>query len=338
MGNNNSIKNKEGYWRILVVGPKNGDDCLTELSKLPTEARILATGETLEELKADGEQFLDCNIVLNVSGNSEKLAPIVSALYQLEWIHSITAGIDHLICPEIHKLNNVTITNAKGIYSSSLAEYVMTACSYFSKDIPRLIQNKIDKKWDRFCVGELKGKTMGIIGYGDIGCAVARLANAYGMKVLALRKRPELSLDDHWIDRVYGIDGLSTIMSEADFLVVALALTKETRHFIKEKHFKVAKEGQIFINIARGAVVDEKALIKSLQTGKLGGAALDVFTVEPLPENSPIWNLDNVLLSPHNADMTNNFRHKSVEFFTENVKRFVNGENLLCQVDIVAGY
>jgi len=243
------------------------------------------------------------------------------------------------MCPEITELrSSVTVTNAKGIYSSSLGEYVMTACSYFCKDIPRLLQNKKDKNWDRFCVGELKGKTMGIIGYGDIGCACARLANAYGMKVLALRKRPELSLDDHWIDRVYGIDGLSTIMAEADFLVVALALTKETMHFIKEKHFKVAKKGQIFINIARGAVVDEKALIKALQSGKLGGAALDVFTVEPLPESSPIWQLDNVLLSPHNADMTNNFRHLSVEFFTQNVKRFLNGETLLCQVDLQAGY
>jgi phosphoglycerate dehydrogenase-like enzyme len=159
-------------------------------------------------------------------------------MYHLDWIHSITAGIDHLLCPEITQLQGVTITNAKGIYSSSLAEYVMAACSYFNKDIPRLIQNKNDKKWDRFTVGELKGKCLGIIGYGDIGSATARLANAYGMKVLALRKRPELSTDDHWVDRVYGIDGLSTVMAESDFLVVALALTKDTIHFIKEKHLK----------------------------------------------------------------------------------------------------
>ena len=176
--------------------------------------------------------------IIIVSGNAESLAPIISEMYHLDWIHSITAGIDHLICPEITQLQGVTITNAKGIYSSSLAEYVMAACSYFNKDIPRLIQNKNDKKWDRFTVGELKGKCLGIIGYGDIGSATARLANAYGMKVLALRKRPELSTDDHWVDRVYGIDGLATIMAESDFIVVALALTKDTIHFIKEKHFK----------------------------------------------------------------------------------------------------
>ena len=99
-----------------------------------------------------------------------------------------------------------------------------------------------------------------------------------------------------------------------------------------------AKKGQIFINIARGAVVDEKALIKSLQNGQLHAAALDVFTIEPLPQNSRFWELENVLISPHNADMTENFRHRSVEFFTENVKRFVNGESLLCPVDISAGY
>lgn len=158
------------------------------------------------------------------------------------------------------------------------------------------------------------------------------------MKVIALRKRPELSKDDPFIDRIYGIDGLDTIMAEADFVVVALALTKDTYHFIQEKHLKLAKQGQIFINIARGAVVDENALINALRNGDVAGAALDVFTVEPLPTTSPIWDLENVLLSPHNADMTSTFRHESVRSFCENASRFVNGESLLNVVNITAGY
>lgn len=128
-------------------------------------------------------------------------------------------------------------------------------------------------------------------------------------------------------------------MERSDFLVVALALTKDTRHFINADSFAHAKDGQVFINVGRGAVVDEEALIEALGNGgRLTGAALDVFTVEPLPKESPFWSLDNVLISPHNADQTFDFKHRSVRFFTENCKRFLNGEELLNRVDWKAGY
>ena len=141
-------------------------------------------------------------MLLNVTGTSETLGPIIKELPYLSWIHSVTAGLDHMLCPEIADDPNLILTNAKGIYSSSLAEYVMAACSYFAKDFPRLMQQRKEKKWERYCVGELRGKTMGIIGYGDIGRACAVLAKAYGMEVYGLRRNPELSAQDEYIDRV----------------------------------------------------------------------------------------------------------------------------------------
>lgn len=120
----------------------------------------------------------------------------------LTWIHSVTAGVDHIICPAITENEDIILTNAKGVFSESLAEYVMTACSYFAKDIPRLIKQKEQHKYEKFCVSELRGKTMGIIGYGNIGMACAKLATAYGMRVLALRRNPSLCNKDRYVDTV----------------------------------------------------------------------------------------------------------------------------------------
>ncbi len=123
----------------------------------------------------------------------------------LTWIHSITAGVDHLLCPEIVDSEEITLTNAKGVFSSSLAEYVMLSCLHFAKDVPRWIDNKSHKKWDKFTVTEVRGQTMGIVGYGNIGQACARLAKAFGMKVIGLRKNPSYSSNDKCIDEVRNI-------------------------------------------------------------------------------------------------------------------------------------
>jgi phosphoglycerate dehydrogenase-like enzyme len=173
----------------------------------------------------------------------------------------------------------------------------------------------------------------------DIGYHCARAAKFFGMTVLAVRRRPELSVDDDMIDECFGSDDIPIVMSESDYLVVATPLTKSTVGLIGKKELRVAKEGQILINISRGAVIDESALIEALQSGeRLGGAALDVFCVEPLPRSSPFWNVPNLLLSPHNADMTINFRHQSVKHFTLNCHRFVGGEELESIVNKECGY
>lgn len=253
------------------------------------------------------------------------------------WVHSITAGVDHLLCPALID-SDITLSNAKGVYAHSLAEYVITACMYFAKDIPRLIQQKVDKNYNRFFVSELKGRTMGIVGYGNIGQTCARMAKTMGMKVIALRKNPHFSISDPFVDDCVGVSGLKYIMEQSDYLLVVMALTNETKKFISRDALKHAKKSMVLINIGRGALVDEAALVDALHSGAIAGAALDVFTVEPLPESSPLWTAPNLLLSPHNADWTRDGRHSSVRYFTECVKKFINNEDLDCIVDKKAGY
>ena len=217
----------------------------------------------------------------------------------------------------------------------------MMACSYFAKDLPLLMKNKREKRWDDYEIQELRGKTMGIVGYGDIGRAVAKMASVYGMKIVALRRHPFLSRQDLLCDIVYGRDkeSLNQLMSESDFIVCSAPSTVETRGMVSAEAFDHVKEGSVFINLGRGPVVDEAALIASLESGRLKGAALDVFSQEPLPPDNKLWELDNVLISPHNMDKTQYFMHEATEFFVnENLPRFICGEELMNPVDILLGY
>jgi phosphoglycerate dehydrogenase-like enzyme len=233
------------------------------------------------------------------------------------------------------------VTNAKGQFSSSLAEYAMMACSYFAKDLPRLMRNQKNKVWDNYDIEELRGKTLGIVGYGDVGRACAKLATVYGMRIVALRRHPFLSKDDPYCDTVYGRDkqSLNQLMSESDYILCSAPSTVDTLGMVNALAFEHVKENAVFINLGRGPVVDEKALIKALKSRKLKGAALDVFVDEPLPLDNELWELDNVLISPHNMDQTSTFMHEATEFFVnENLPRFICGEDLLNKVDIEDGY
>eukprot|EP01035_Chromulina_nebulosa_P022384 gene22384-28980_t len=280
---------------------------------------------------------MTANVILNCFGSKNILEPIVSAMPNLVWIHSLSAGIDHMLYPDLIN-SSIILTNAKGVYNSTLAEYTMAAISYFAKDLPRLIRQKEEKLWEKFFVTEIRGKTMGIVGYGDIGLACAKLGKAYGMRVIGLRRRPELSANDEFIDRVYHTDKLNDVIAESDYLVVAAPLTSQTYHLIKAENLKFAKTGQVLINVGRGAVIDENALISALEDGRLAGAALDVTTVEPLPIQSKLWSLPNVLISPHNADMTFDFKHQSMKLFCKLCLNFINNEQLLYIVDKESGY
>lgn len=256
----------------------------------------------------------------------------------LSWVHSIWAGLDTILCPELVDDESIVLTNAKGLFSGSLAEYALGACAYFAKDFARLERNKSTRTWDRFSVTELRGACMGIVGYGSIGQACARLAKAYGMRVVALRRRPLESADDPLVDEMHGFAGLDSVLAQADYLVLCAALTPQTRAMLGHTQLRRCKQGQVLINIGRGQLIVEPDLVDALTAGPLRGAALDVFCTEPLPDASPLWNLPNVLLSPHNADMTVDFKHQSVRLFCDNCYRFLAGDALMNVVDKRAGY
>ena len=231
------------------------------------------------------------------------------------------------------------MTNAKGQFSSTLAEYAMMACAYFAKNVPRLQEQKAARIWEKYSVLELRGATVGVVGYGDIGRACAKLAQSYGMRVIALRRN--YPTKDPLCDVVYRNtkDNLNLLFEQSDYILCSAPLTAETRGMIGKEQFHRAKENAVFINVGRGPIVDETALVEALKSGTLKGAALDVFETEPLPSDSELWDLPNVLLSPHNMDQTATFMHEATEFFVEeNLPRFVRGETLLNPVDPAAGY
>eukprot|EP01035_Chromulina_nebulosa_P022385 gene22385-28981_t len=186
-------------------------------------------------------------------------------------------------------------------------------------------------------MNDINGKTIGIIGYGDIGKTCARLAKAYDMNVIALKRHVDIQ-SDSIADKIYGPENLLEIARQADYVVVSCPLTTETRNLVNKKFFKESKSNQIIINISRGDVVNEEALINALNKKLIAGAALDVFSTEPLPATSSLWDLPNVLISPHNADYTVDSRHKSVRLFCENCRRVLNNENLLNIVNKELGY
>ena len=315
---------------------------------LPFGSKLLKSGATPDAFDLDSIKEQKPN-VLFVSPSCpharKQLPKVLSTFPSIEWIHVRSAGIDFLESEELPSVLNarpdLVMTNAKGQFSSSLAEYVMMACSYFAKDIPRLLRQKNAKVWNDFDITELRGKTMGIVGYGDIGRATAKLASVYGMKIVALRRNPSKSEYDPICDEVYGTGkaALQTLMSKSDYVVCSAPSTVDTRGMVNAAAFEASKEGQVFINLGRGPVVDENALLESLKNNRLRGAALDVFATEPLPPDHEFWEMENVLISPHNMDKTATFMHEASEFFVnENLPRFILGDALLNPVDANLGY
>jgi len=340
----NFDKNKPIVKQAKIVSLSDANDPANDpLHKgdLPEGSSLLKIGSKMEDFDIPALQKEEPN-VLFVSHplSRQPLGELLGVLPTIEWVHMRSAGIDFVASEALSEANKrVFISNAKGSFSSTLAEYTMMACAYFAKDLPRLLKQKNNRNWEKYSVLELRGATLGIIGYGDIGRAAAKLATAYGMKVIALRRNPNRSSEDPYCSTVYGSMEMNKLFAESDYVLCSAPLTPETKGMITKEQFDAAKEDCCFINVGRGPIVDEDALIVALKSGKIKGAGLDVFSMEPLPESSELWDLDNVLLSPHNMDQTDTFMFEATEFFVgENLPRFLQGEALLNPVDAAAGY
>ena len=260
----------------------------------------------LREVATEG----DAEVVLVHPRAGAQLREIWPQVPGVRWVHALSAGVENLIFPELH----VPLTNGRGIFAPALAEWVLAAILHFAKDIPRLMR---DRRWEPFTVQRIEGQSVGIVGYGSIGRAIA--ARCAGMNVIPFSRHGG-SLDD----------ALS-----ADYVVVCAPLTEETRGLVDPRRMK---KGAVLINVGRGAVVDEAALIDALQSRHLKGAALDVFPAEPLPPDHALWTLDNVLISPHCADHTPDSHELAMRCFLDNLGRFERGEALVNVVDKAAGY
>jgi phosphoglycerate dehydrogenase-like enzyme len=280
----------------------------------------------------------NAEVVCNWSGSLSLIRDVFSMSPRVRWIHSRSAGLERTLFPELIA-SDVTMTNGSGVFSPSLGEFALAAILYFAKDFRRMIRNQMLCAWEPFDVLPISGQTVGIVGYGDIGRAVAARTRPMGMNVLALKRH--VNPQNNWdplVDQIYGPDRRIEMLSRCDYIVVAAPQNAETRGLIGEAEFAAMKPNAVIINVGRGPVIDERAMIKALSEHAIKGAALDVFDEEPLPLGHPFYSLENVLLSPHCADHTPDWLDNAMRFFIAQFERFRRGEPLLNVVDKRLGY
>ena len=316
--------------RVLVVAEKD-DPQLAMLRDVPHDVARSAS-----EVASAAGDAADADAILHWSGQRDLLRAAFLACPRVRWVHSRWAGVDSLLFPEL-VASDVLLTNGSGVFSQSLGEFALAAILYFAKDLPRMLRNQRAERWEPFDVEEIAGQTVGIVGYGDIGHAVARRAHAMGMRVLALKRHvPEKP--DPLIEEFYKPDALPNLLKQCDYLVVSAPLTEETRHMMGNAEFAAMKPSAVVINVGRGPVIDQAALVRALEGGRIRGAGLDVFEHEPLPAGDPLWRMENVLVSPHTADHTRDWIDAAMRFFLRQYEHFRKGEPLENVVNKQLGY
>jgi len=320
---------KEHQERIKAVSPRIG------FRQVPEDA--------IQESLTETEILLIRNLSLDLSR-----AP------RLRWIQMIGAGLDKLDHAFI-KERGILVTNASGIHAVPIAEYVLAFMLNMAYRIPEILALQARREWPsgvrKLLVGrELRGKTVGVVGYGSIGREIGRLAGAFGMRLLALKRSPAEKGDAGYTipgvgdprgdapQGLFGPERLLDMLPQCDFVVLTVPLTHETDGMIDEKALRSMKPTSFLINMARGRVVEEKALIRALREKWIAGAGLDVFSQEPLPSDSPLYQLENVIISPHNAGNTPLYNRRLTDVFVQNLKRYLEGETPLNVVDLDRRY
>jgi phosphoglycerate dehydrogenase-like enzyme len=293
----------------------------------------------------------DVEVLLRGWLSSDAFDRLLAHAPKLRWVHSATSGVERALTPTA-LARGVVVTNARGVFSRPIAEHVLLMILALSRRLPQLLELQRERTWQPLEGRELRDLTVGIVGYGSLGRAVASLLTAFGARVIAMKRRPEASdepgaapadgedgfpLVAH-LDRVLGPGDLHELLAESDVVVLAAPLTAETESMIDEQALAAMKRESWLINVARGRLIDEGALIRALREGRIGGAALDVFREEPLGPVSPLWDVPNLVVTPHTAWSSARVLDRSVDLFCDNLRRFRGGEPLRNVVDPTAGY
>jgi phosphoglycerate dehydrogenase-like enzyme len=283
-----------------------------------------------------GGDLADTEVVYRGGGLTiAGLQRLLPRLPRLRWVQVESAGVDGDLTPALRG-RDVVITRTRGAHDTPVSEWVLLQLLAVTKRLPELVRQQAAHRWQPLDVPRtVAGRTLGIVGYGEIGQALALRARPLGLRIVGLRR--------HWrpapeLDAVYGPDGLGTLLAESDYVVLLAPLTAETRGLIGAAALRQMKPSAWLINVARGEIVDTPALLQALREGWIAGAALDVIAGEPLPPNSPWWDLPNVLLTPHNGGIKQPSAAGAFDQFVANLGRYVRGEPLLNQVDRAAGY
>lgn len=310
---------------ILMTG-EIAPDLEDEIEAVAPGARVRHYDD-LAQLEADIE-------TADIVATNHLTPSALARAKRLKWVQSWSAGPDALMFPDMIE-SAVTLTCCKGNGAIPLAEHSMMMMLMLDRDMPRSMRAQAERRWDRFYHGELNGRTCGIIGTGHSGTDLAAKARAFHMRVVGLRRTAREAPE---FDHVYATGELHDFLAESDFLVVTAPLTAESRGLLGKAEFARMKKTAFYICISRGGIADDAALLDALRSGQIAGAGLDAHAVEPLPTDSPFWDLPNVIVTPHHGALAKATRRRGYDIFVDNIRRYVNGEPLHNIVDKQAGY
>jgi phosphoglycerate dehydrogenase-like enzyme len=306
---------------------------------------------TMDEMTEAAKAMGGCDVLFGLRVPDE----LMRQSPNLKWIQLMSAGADHIMRGVLAERTQVIVTTASGTAATTIAEYTLGSMLAYVHGMHVSIRAQLRREWHRNgsfvdSIDVLRGKTLGIIGYGSIGRETARLAQAFGMKVLALKRNPADHSDPGWNPpgvgdpegkipaRFYGPEEREAILRESDFIMLTLPLTSHTRKFIGKKELAVMRPHAYIVNIGRGEIIDQEALIETLREKRIGGAGLDVFEREPLESESGLWDLDNAILTPHVSGAFRDYNGTCCQLFAENLRRYRSGQPLLNLVDRTLGY
>jgi phosphoglycerate dehydrogenase-like enzyme len=335
--------------------------------------RVLST-VNLNHSQAKSVQQISPRLVLNqVNRSSEHFRPLLARaeillthfqdtgfdpelVPRLKWIQLTSASVERIFEQPIIN-TDVTITNSSGIHAAPIAEYVFASMLAFSRKLPELLRRQQRRHWSsadevyaQLMGTELRGATLGVLGYGSIGREVARLGAAFGMRVLACKKDPAKRIDPGWQltglgdpegtipESFYGMEQLHEFLFSCDYIVLACPLTAETTGVIDAAALKAMRPNAFLVNVGRGKLLDETALVSALKEGRIAGAGLDVATIEPLPPESELFDLPNLILTPHCSGTTPKYDDRATELFCDNLSRYLQGQRLLNEISREHGY
>lgn len=312
----------QGQMKLLVATRFGGQHAAALRERLP-DIEVLDAGE------AALAGFDDVEVVIG-GPNRKRFREVLAGVPRLRWFHTVSAGVENLV-DELEGRDGVVLTNNSGAYDVPIAEFVLALAFAAAKRLPEHVRDQRERRWDdsgRHV--ELRGATMVVVGLGSIGGELARLAAGLGMRVIGVRRTGSAVPGT---ERVVTPDRLVEVAAEADYLAITAPLTPATRGLVSREVIAALPPHAWVINIARGAIADEAALLEAVRERRIGGAALDVFSQEPLPADSPWWGLDNVIVTPHHSSSSPRLRERTLALIEENVRRWRAGEPLLNVVD-----
>lgn len=324
----------------VLVTSAIGNECLRLISSVDGVRLNDVSSLLRSELAGDGvarERFdaslHNAEVIygLRLPQDAIKKAP------NLKWVQVMSAGVERFLDADMRE-SQVVLTNVSGIHAIPISEFVIGLMLMFVKQSPVCLELKQNRKWERISPVVLTNKTVGIVGLGSIGQQIARLAKAFGMTVIATRRSSREGTRARNVDLMLPSSRLHELLVQSDFVVLCVPITLETAKLIGEGELRTMKPTARLINIARGGIIDEQALIRALQEGWIAGAGLDVFATEPLPHDSPLWTLPNVILSPHISGTREDYVLAATKLFVNNLHRYLEGKRLLNVVNKTRGY